>query len=101
MKKMEAFQSADGKVGLPDRMFKDKVTLFKGKESVDLYYFGAGHTNGDALVVFRDARVMRRCRRLVRDEGPAAARREQRRQRSRDRQHGRERPRRASRTSTR
>jgi cyclase len=58
MKKMEAFQSADGKVGLPDRTFKDKMTLFKGKESVDLYYFGAGHTNGDAFVVFRDARVM-------------------------------------------
>jgi glyoxylase-like metal-dependent hydrolase (beta-lactamase superfamily II) len=58
MKKMEAFQSTDGKVGLPDRTFKDKMTLFSGKESVDLYYFGAGHTNGDALVVFRDARVM-------------------------------------------
>jgi cyclase len=58
MKKMEAFQSAEGKVGLPDRTFKDKMTLFKGKESVDLYYFGAGHTNGDAFVVFRDARVM-------------------------------------------
>jgi cyclase len=58
MKKMEAFQTADGKVGLPDRTFKDKTTLFKGKESVDLYYFGAGHTNGDAFVVFRDARVM-------------------------------------------
>ena len=58
MKKMEAFQTADGKVGLPDRTFKDKMTLFKGKESVDLYYFGAGHTNGDAFVVFRDARVM-------------------------------------------
>jgi cyclase len=58
MKKMEAFQTAEGKVGLPDRTFKDKMTLFKGKESVDLYYFGAGHTNGDAFVVFRDARVM-------------------------------------------
>jgi glyoxylase-like metal-dependent hydrolase (beta-lactamase superfamily II) len=58
MKKMEAFQTAEGKVGLPDKTFKDKMTLFKGKESVDLYYFGAGHTNGDAFVVFRDARVM-------------------------------------------
>ncbi len=58
MAKMPAFQSADGKVGLPDRTFKDKMTLFSGKESVDLYYFGAAHTNGDAFVVFRDARVM-------------------------------------------
>jgi glyoxylase-like metal-dependent hydrolase (beta-lactamase superfamily II) len=58
MAKMPAFQSAEGKVGLPDHTFKDKMTLFSGKESVDLYYFGAGHTNGDAFVVFRDARVM-------------------------------------------
>jgi cyclase len=58
MAKMPAFQAADGKVGLPDRTFKDKMTLFSGKESVDLYYFGAAHTNGDAFVVFRDARVM-------------------------------------------
>jgi glyoxylase-like metal-dependent hydrolase (beta-lactamase superfamily II) len=42
----------------PDRTFKDKMTLFSGKESVDLYYFGAAPTNGDAFVVFRDARVM-------------------------------------------
>lgn len=34
------------------------MTLFSGAEAVDLYYFGAGHTNGDALIVFRDARVM-------------------------------------------
>jgi glyoxylase-like metal-dependent hydrolase (beta-lactamase superfamily II) len=58
MAKMPAFQSAEGKVGVPDRTFKDKLTLFSGRESVDLYYFGAGHTNGDAFVVFRDARVM-------------------------------------------
>jgi cyclase len=58
MGKMPAFQAADGKVGLPDRTFKDKLTMFSGKESVDLYYFGAAHTNGDAFVVFRDARVM-------------------------------------------
>ena len=58
MAKMPAFQSATGKVGLPDRTFTDKLTLFSGRESVDLYYFGAGHTNGDAFVVFRDVRVM-------------------------------------------
>jgi cyclase len=58
MEKMDAFKSDTGKVGLPDKAFKDKTTLFSGKEAVDLYYFGAGHTNGDAFVVFRDARVM-------------------------------------------
>ena len=45
-------------VGIPDRTFKDRLTLFSGAEAVDLYYFGAGHTNGDAFVVFRNARVM-------------------------------------------
>jgi len=58
MAKMPAFQAADGKVGMPDRTFQDKLTLFSGAEAVDLYYFGKGHTDGDAFVVFRDARVM-------------------------------------------
>jgi glyoxylase-like metal-dependent hydrolase (beta-lactamase superfamily II) len=58
MEKMPAFQAAEGKVGLPDRTFTDRLTLFSGAEAIDLYYFGAGHTNGDAFIVFRDARVM-------------------------------------------
>ena len=58
MEKMPDFQSPTGKVGLPDRTFKDRMTLFSGKEAVDLYYFGPAHTNGDAFVVFRTARVM-------------------------------------------
>lgn len=57
MQKMDAFQG-DGRVGLPDRTFTDRLTLFSGDEAVDLYYFGAGHTNGDAFIVFRNARVM-------------------------------------------
>lgn len=58
MEKMAAFQSAEGKVGLPDRTYKDRLTLFSGKDAVDLYYFGPAHTSGDSLVVFRNARVM-------------------------------------------
>jgi cyclase len=58
MEKLPAFQDDKGKVGLPDRTFKDKMTLFSGKEAVDLYYFGPAHTNGDTFVVFRTARVM-------------------------------------------
>lgn len=58
MEKLPDFQTATGKVGLPDRTYQDKLTLFSGKESVDLYYFGAAHTNGDSFVVFRNARVM-------------------------------------------
>lgn len=58
MEKMDAFKTDAGKVGLPDRTFNDRMTLLSGKDAVDLYYFGAAHTSGDAFVVFRDARVM-------------------------------------------
>ena len=51
------FQQNDGK-GLPKRTFKDKMTIGKGADEVDLYYFGRGHTNGDAFVVFPALRVM-------------------------------------------
>ena len=34
------------------------MTLLSGNDSIDLYYFGPAHTNGDAFVVFRNARVM-------------------------------------------
>ena len=42
----------------PDSTFTDKTTLGKGKDRVDLYYFGPGHTNGDAFVVFPALRAM-------------------------------------------
>jgi glyoxylase-like metal-dependent hydrolase (beta-lactamase superfamily II) len=40
------------------RTFKDKMTLGKGADQIDLYYFGPGHTNGDAWVVFPALRVV-------------------------------------------
>jgi cyclase len=49
---------ASSKHGLADRTFKDTLTLFSGNDAIDLYYFGAAHTNGDAFVVFRALRVM-------------------------------------------
>jgi cyclase len=58
MEKMPAFQEAANKHGLPDRTYKDKMTLLSGNDSIDLYYFGAAHTNGDTFVVFRNARVV-------------------------------------------
>lgn len=42
----------------PTKTFKDKLTLGSGKDRIDLYYFGAGHTNGDAFVVFPAERTM-------------------------------------------
>ena len=51
------FQQNGGR-GLPKRTFKDKMTLFKGPDEVDLYYFGRGHTNVDAWVLFPALRVV-------------------------------------------
>ena len=49
---------ANGGRGLPKRTFQDRLTLGSGPDQVDLYYFGRGHTNGDAFVVFPSLRVM-------------------------------------------
>jgi len=51
------FQANNGR-GLPKRTFKDKMTLFKGADEVDLFYLGRGHTNGDAWVLFPSLRVV-------------------------------------------
>jgi len=56
MEKMDAFKGEKAQF-LPDKTFKDKLTLFSGPDQIDLYYFGAGHTNGDAVVVFKELRV--------------------------------------------
>lgn len=58
MEKMPPFQSESGKQHLPKRTFKDKLSLLGGNDRIDLYYFGRGHTNGDAFVVFPALRVM-------------------------------------------
>lgn len=43
---------------LPKTTFKDKTTLLTGKDRIDLYHFGPGHTNGDTFVVFPSVRAM-------------------------------------------
>jgi cyclase len=57
MEKMDAFKGEKAKF-LPKKTYKDKMTLLAGKEPIDLYYFGQGHTNGDTFVVFRSLRTM-------------------------------------------
>ena len=42
----------------PTQTFSDKKTIGKGKDQIDLYYFGAGHTDGDAFIVFKALRAM-------------------------------------------
>jgi glyoxylase-like metal-dependent hydrolase (beta-lactamase superfamily II) len=58
MEKMPAFQSDDGKKFLPGKTYKDKLSLLKGNDKIDLYYFGRGHTSGDTFVVFPALKVM-------------------------------------------
>jgi glyoxylase-like metal-dependent hydrolase (beta-lactamase superfamily II) len=55
---METFKDPAKKHGLPDRTFKDTLTVLSGKDAIDLFYFGAAHTSGDAFVVFRNVRVL-------------------------------------------
>jgi glyoxylase-like metal-dependent hydrolase (beta-lactamase superfamily II) len=57
MTKMDAFKGENAKF-LPSKTFADKLTLGAGKDRIDLYYFGAAHTNGDAFIVFPALRVL-------------------------------------------
>jgi len=43
---------------MPDRTFRDRMTIGQGAERVELYFFGPAHTGGDAFVVFPTQRVM-------------------------------------------
>ena len=51
------FEKNNGK-GLAKQTFKDKMTIGKGADQIDLYYFGPAHTGGDAFVVFPALRVV-------------------------------------------
>jgi cyclase len=57
MEKLEIFKTNNGR-GMAKRTFKDKMTIGSGADQVDLYYFGPGHTNGDAWVVFPAHRIV-------------------------------------------
>jgi glyoxylase-like metal-dependent hydrolase (beta-lactamase superfamily II) len=57
MEKMPIFKEHAGR-GMAKRTFTDKMTIGKGADQIDLYYFGPGHTNGDAWVVFPSLRTV-------------------------------------------
>ena len=50
MQGMENFEG-DNAHGLADQAYTDTLTIGSGNDQIDLYYFGAGHTNGDTFVV--------------------------------------------------
>jgi cyclase len=57
MTRMTEFMGEGAKY-LPNRTYKDKLTVGSGRDAIDLYYFGRGHTDGDSFVVFRALRTM-------------------------------------------
>ena len=57
MEKMPIFKEHNY-AGMAKRTFKDRMTIGKGADQIDLYYFGPGHTNGDAWVVFPAHRIV-------------------------------------------
>ena len=44
--------------GAPRVTFNDQVSVFLGGVEVRAYYFGRGHTNGDAVIYFPDLKVI-------------------------------------------
>ncbi len=57
MVKMDAFKGDKSKF-LPTKTYKDKLSIGSGRDQIDLYYFGIGHTNGDTFVVFPSTRTL-------------------------------------------
>ncbi len=53
----DAFKGENAKY-LPRTTYSERLSLFGGPDQIDLYYFGRGHTDGDAFVVFKGARTM-------------------------------------------
>jgi glyoxylase-like metal-dependent hydrolase (beta-lactamase superfamily II) len=53
----ENFKGANARY-LPQTTFRDRLTLMRGTERIELYYFGASNTDGDAWVVFPSRRLV-------------------------------------------
>jgi len=51
MTRMDEFKG-DNAAFLPKKTFKDRLSLGAGKDRMELYYFGRGHTDGDTIIVF-------------------------------------------------
>ena len=51
MRRMDDFQGANAR-HLPDATYSERMSLGSGADRIDLYHFGAGHTDGDTFVVY-------------------------------------------------
>ena len=56
MGRMDAFQGGSA-TGLPNITYSETLSLLAGPNRVELYHFGAAHTNGDTIVVFPEKGV--------------------------------------------
>ncbi len=56
MAKLPAFAGAGSRF-LPGKTFATSHSILNDIDRIELHYFGAGHTNGDAVVVFPEKRV--------------------------------------------
>ena len=56
-KRVAAEQNTTDKAVFPTLSFKDTMRFDIGHENITLYYFGAAHTNGDAIVFYEKANV--------------------------------------------
>ena len=51
MQRMDNFQGDNAKY-LPAATYSERMSLGSGADQMDLYYFGAGHTDGDTFIVY-------------------------------------------------
>jgi glyoxylase-like metal-dependent hydrolase (beta-lactamase superfamily II) len=56
MGKLALFQGPNARF-LPNTVVTDRLSLLDGPDRIELYYFGAGHTDGDLVVVFPEKRL--------------------------------------------
>ncbi|MGE3957171.1 MAG: MBL fold metallo-hydrolase [Vicinamibacterales bacterium] len=57
MAKMDAFKGEKAKF-LPKQTYTDRMVIGSGRNRVELYYFGKGHTSGDTVVYYPTLRTI-------------------------------------------
>lgn len=51
-------QKTEEKQLFPDKTFKDDMDVRVGDETIKMYYYGAAHTDGDAMIHFQNANIV-------------------------------------------
>jgi cyclase len=57
-KRVAAEQKSESRQLFPDTTFRDDMDVRVGDENIKLYYYGAAHTDGDAIIHFENANVV-------------------------------------------